>query len=173
MKRTHMCAVFMAAMLAGCSTASTVNDHYESDSKFAHSSSAEIQTSAAAVTPAPTAVSTPEAAAEKAASSADVQYQAVLDEYSGKISSAVPQLVAEYNNEAAANANGIEGLAEISTAKIQKLAEIEAEGTEKMAEVYYSAGGDYAVYEDWAGKLYDVYEAEAGKITDAYMNSAM
>ncbi len=101
-------------------------------------------------------------------------YQSVLDEYSKKIVDAVPGLVEEYNQEAATNTAGLEGLAELSNNKIMKLAEISNEGIEEMAELMYTTGsGKYEEYEEWAGKLMDVYTEEATKITDAYMKSAM
>lgn len=103
---------------------------------------------------------------------ADVLYQTILDEYTVKIKDAVPGLVDEYNQEAANNSAGINGLAEIYNAKIEKLAEISNEGIEKMAEIYLDYGsGQYNEYEEWSGKLMDVYMEESETLTDAYMNS--
>lgn len=104
---------------------------------------------------------------------AEQKYQAILDEYTKKIKDAVPGLVQEYNNEAANNQGGVEGLATISNEKVAKLAEISNEGVTKMAEVHLTSGsGKYENYEDWATKLTDVYMSEAQAITDAYMASA-
>lgn len=73
-------------------------------------------------------------------------------------------MIEEYKAETAENKGGLEGLAEISIAKISKLAEIQTEGTEKMAEFMTTNGsGKYDEYEEWDGKLYSVYEEEAKK----------
>lgn len=111
--------------------------------------------------------------AKKENLSAPTSYQAILDEYTGLIQAAVPGLVQEFNNEAPANQNGVNGLAELSNAKIEKLAELSNEGISKMAELHFSQGsGKYEEYENWSGKLMDVYMNEATKITDAYMAAA-
>ncbi|EHF02784.1 hypothetical protein HMPREF1008_00429 [Olsenella sp. oral taxon 809 str. F0356] len=116
-----------------------------------------------------TATSTP----TKATKAVDT-YESILAEYTEKLQAATPGLIEEYNSEAAGNTEGIQGLAQISNAKVTKLAGIESEGTSKMAGVMYGSGsGSYDEYEEWAGKLYEVYEAEASKIMDAYMESAM
>lgn len=105
--------------------------------------------------------------------SAPTSYQAILDEYTGLIQAAVPGLVQEFNNEAPTNQNGVNGLAELSNAKIEKLAELSNEGISKMAELHFSQGsGKYEEYESWAGKLMDIYTNEAAKITDAYLAAA-
>ncbi len=99
-------------------------------------------------------------------------YESVLNEYTDKLQSATPNLIEEYNLEAANNDKGLEGLAEIANNKVEDLAEIVNEGVQEMAEVMYTSGsGKYEEYEDWATKLYDVYEVEATKIYDAYTNS--
>lgn len=105
---------------------------------------------------------------------ADTAYQSILDEYSAKIREAVPALIEEYNAEAQNNTEGIQGLAELSNAKISELAKISNEGVQEMAKIYFKMGsGEYSEYEEWAQKLMDIYMEEAQKITDAYMDSAM
>lgn len=101
-------------------------------------------------------------------------YESIYNEYAQKIREAVPDLLAEYNAEAANNSNGMFGLAEISNNKVSKLAEISNEGVEKMAAFMMSHGsGNYNEYSEWSQKLYSVYMEESEKITSAYMNSAM
>lgn len=103
----------------------------------------------------------------------DKTYQSILDEYTNKLRSATPGLIDEYNAEAAMNTDGIMGLAEIYTQKIEKLAEILVDGTEKMAGLLLTVGsGNYDEYQEWANKLYDVYFEESEKIADVYMKSA-
>lgn len=104
--------------------------------------------------------------------SAEEQYQSIYEDYSAKLKKRSPELVQEYNSEASANTNGLEGLAGICNEKIEELAEISNEGVEKMAEVYWEKSGDYDTYDKYAGDLYDVYMEESEKITDAYMSSA-
>lgn len=107
------------------------------------------------------------------ATSADDEYQGILDDYTKKLKEAAPILVEEYNAEYPSNQNGLEGLAELSNDKISKLAELSNEGVSEMADVHFTNGsGKYEDYEAWAGKLMDVYMTEAEQITDAYMNSA-
>ncbi len=108
-----------------------------------------------------------------AAESKAAGYEAIYNEYSQKIKDATPGLVSEYNQEAARNTDGINGLATICNDKIGKLAEISNDGVSKMASYMMKHGGSYSDYESWANKLYDVYNTEAGKITDAYMASVM
>lgn len=104
----------------------------------------------------------------------NTDYQSILDDYTAKIQAAAPLLVDEYNNEAPANEDGLEGLAEISNDKVSKLAEISNEGISEMAEVMMTKGsGKYEEYEEWADKLMEVYMTEAEQITEAYMNSSM
>lgn len=106
--------------------------------------------------------------------SSETTYEDIYNEYAQKLQDATPGLIDEYNQEAAANTEGVTGLATICDKKISKLAAISTEGTEKMAQLMYTSGsGSYQDYEDWAMKLSDVYMTEAQKITDAYMNSAM
>jgi len=71
-------------------------------------------------------------------------YQSILDTYSAKIQAATPKLVEEYNNEAANNTNGMEGLAKISNDKITKLAEISNEG---ISFVCFPKSFDYANFD--------------------------
>ena len=106
--------------------------------------------------------------------SSETTYEDIYNEYAQKLQDATPGLIDEYNQEAAANTDGMTGLATICDKKISKLAAISTEGTEKMAQLMYTSGsGSYQDYEDWAMKLSDVYTTEAQKITDAYMDSAM
>ncbi len=105
---------------------------------------------------------------------AEDAYKRILDEYTIKIKEATPGLIQEYKEEAANNADGLEGLAELSNAKVGKLAEINNDGVSEMASVMLKKGsGSYEDYEEWAGKLMEVYMDEAGKIMEEYMNSAM
>ncbi len=100
-------------------------------------------------------------------------YEDIYNEYKQKIIDATPGLVEEYNNEAASNNAGLEGLDEICNNKIAELAEISNEGVSEMADFMLKNGnGSYSDYEDWSGKLMQVYMDESGKITDAYMKSA-
>ena len=100
-------------------------------------------------------------------------YEDVLEDYSQRIKDAVPVLIDEYNAEAANNAEGLNGLAELCNEKVSALAEIANEGVSEMAEIYMDFGsGSYEEYEEWAGKLMAVYTEEASKIQDAYMESA-
>jgi len=101
-------------------------------------------------------------------------YKRILDEYTIKIKEATPGLIQEYKEEAANNTDGLEGLAELSNAKVGKLAEINNDGVSEMASVMLKKGsGSYEDYEEWAAKLMEVYMDEAGKIMEEYMNSAM
>lgn len=101
-------------------------------------------------------------------------YQRILDEYTIKLQEATPGVIADYKEEAKENNDGLEGLAELSNAKIVILAEISNEGVGEMAEVMMTKGsGSYDEYEGWAQRLMDVYMEEASKVTDAYMDSAM
>jgi LAS superfamily LD-carboxypeptidase LdcB len=100
-------------------------------------------------------------------------YQSILDDYSQKIREATPGLIEEYNQLAAENTEGIEGLAKLSNQQIEKLAKISNAGVEEMASLMMVSGsGSYEEYETWAQKLVDVYMEEGKKITDAYMASA-
>ncbi len=110
----------------------------------------------------------------KVTSVSSTSYQSILDTYSKKLRQATPKLLEEYKNEAAANTEGLTGLATICNNKITELAKINTDGTQEMASYMYKHGsGSYDEYQEWALKLYDVYEEEAQKITDAYMDSAM
>ena len=105
---------------------------------------------------------------------ADEAYKRILAEYTFKIKEEAPKLIAEYNEEAKSNTNGIQGLAELSNSKIMDLAFISNEGIQEMAEVMITKGsGSYSDYEAYATELTNVYMDEGTKITDAYMNSAM
>lgn len=100
-------------------------------------------------------------------------YEDILAEYTTKLQEATPILIAEYNEAAAKNDEGLNGLAKLCNEKISELAEISNEGVQEMAQLYFSKGsGSYEEYSDWAGKMYDVYMEEAAKIQDAYMASA-
>ena len=85
-----------------------------------------------------------------------------------------PTLIAEYQEEAAQNQDGLTGLADLSNDKVSELAEMEYEGTEEMAKIYWYNDGnnDYDEYSEWCEKLSDVYLEEAKKIEDAYFASA-
>ena len=100
-------------------------------------------------------------------------YEDILAEYTKKLQEATPVLIAEYNEAAAKNDAGLNGLATLCNEKVSELAEISNEGVQAMAQLYYTKGsGSYEEYSDWAAKIYDVYMVEAGKIQDAYMASA-
>ena len=100
-------------------------------------------------------------------------YQAILDDYTARLQNAVPELIDEYNAEAAENDAGLNGLATICNAKVSELAAISVEGMEEMARYYYRHGsGAYEEYSEWTGKLQDVYMTEAAKIQAVYMDSA-
>ena len=101
-------------------------------------------------------------------------YEDILNDYSKKLREATPVLIEEYNKEAEANQDGLEGLAKLSTEKTSELAKISNDGIQEMAKLYYKQdSGKYEEYENWAGKLQDVYMEEAMKIHDAYMDSAL
>ena len=101
-------------------------------------------------------------------------YQRILDEYTIKLQKATPGIIEDYKEESKENNNGLEGLAELSNAKVAILAEISNEGVVEMAEIMMSKGsGSYDEYEGWAQKLMDVYMEEASKVFDTYMDSAM
>ena len=101
-------------------------------------------------------------------------YEDILEDYSQKLRDATPVLIEEYNKEAEANQDGLEGLAKLSSEKTSELAKISNDGIQEMAKLYYKqSNGKYEEYEEWAGKLYDVYMEEAMKIHDAYMDSAL
>lgn len=98
----------------------------------------------------------------------------IYNEYADKIRALTPQLIDEYKELAKQNNNGITGLADIMSDKVQELANIESEGTSKMAGCYmYSGNGTYDDYQKWAGELWDVYMDEAQKIQDAYTELAL
>mgnify|MGYP003589600142 FL=1 len=129
--------------------------------------SSDTSTTTTTTTTAPTTTTTTN-------TSSETTYEDIYNEYAQKLQDATPGLIDEYNQEAAANTEGVTGLATICDKKISKLAAISTEGTEKMAQLMYTSGsGSYQDYEDWAMKLSDVYTTEAQKITDAYMDSAM
>lgn len=164
MNKTILKAVFagiLVSSLCACSASST-------------NEAAEENVSSSITETAGAAEETAETVEQEEASKEDLEeYQDVLDEYSKKITDATTSLIEEYNNEAAANQDGLEGLAELCNEKIEKLAEIETEGVTEMAELMYTAGsGSYEEYEEWAEKLYAVYEEQAALIQDAYMASA-
>lgn len=98
----------------------------------------------------------------KTSQTEEEQDQAILDEYTKKISDTTPGLINDYNTKAANNQNGVSGLAELSN-----------EGIGKMATVMYESGsGKQDTYNAYAGKLQDVYMKYGQQITDAYMQSA-
>lgn len=100
-------------------------------------------------------------------------YEEILEEYSQKMREATPRLIAEYQEEAKQNQDGITGLAELSNNKVSELADINSEGTQEMAKIYmYNGNGSYDEYSEYSGKLFDVYMEEANKIQDEYMKSA-
>ena len=102
-------------------------------------------------------------------------YEEIYDDYSQRIIDATPELIEEFNTEAAGHSGDIDTLAELCNDKIEELAEIEVEGTEVMAAFMYANYSDdaYDEYESWAGELYEVYEEYAGQITDAYLDAAV
>ena len=102
-------------------------------------------------------------------------YEEIYDDYSQRIIDATPELIEEFNTEAAEHSGDIDALAELCNDKIGELAEIEVEGTEVMAAFMYANYSDdaYDEYESWAGELYEVYEEYAGQITDAYLDAAV
>lgn len=99
----------------------------------------------------------------------EVTYQSILDEYTQKIIDATPELVEEFNNEAAGLTGSVEELAELSNAKVEKLALISTDGVTEMAELMQRNGDEYEVYEEWSIKLTDIYTEYAEKIMDAYI----
>lgn len=100
-------------------------------------------------------------------------YQSIFDDYKARIQEAVPGLIEEYNEEAANNEDGLQGLATLCNAKVAKLAALSNDGITEMARFYYKHGsGSYDEYSEWASKLMDVYMTEASKIQEVYMDSA-
>lgn len=51
-------------------------------------------------------------------------YQRILDEYTIKLQKATPGVIEDYKEEAKENNDGLEGLAELSNAKVEILAEM-------------------------------------------------
>jgi len=137
-------------------------------------SSTAPATTSTTTAPTTTTTTTAPTTTTTTSTSSETTYEDIYNEYAQKLQDATPGLIDEYNQEAAANTDGVTGLATICDKKISKLAAISTEGTEKMAQLMYTSGsGSYQDYEDWATKLSDVYMTEAQKITDAYMDSAM
>lgn len=97
-------------------------------------------------------------------------YEGILAQYTEKLQEKNPILISEFKNEAVDNKDGIMGLANIHTEKLEILAEICTEGEEKMAEIHLTSGsGKYSEYSEWAAKLQEVYQAEGLKLYDVYM----
>lgn len=136
------------------------------------SSSESEESTAGADTDKDTDTDVEDKAGDTSLSGSEDSYQAILDEYTKKIQDATPGLVEEYNQRAAENTNGVNGLATICNEEVGKLAAINNEGVEKMASYYMIHGkGKYDEYNQWAQKLTNVYMQESQKITDAYMAS--
>lgn len=102
----------------------------------------------------------------------EATYESILTDYTAKLQDATPDLVDEFNSEAAEKAGDINALAELSNSKTEELAKISNEGVEKMAQLKLANGDDDQTYNDWAQKLMDVYEEQATQITDAYTSAA-
>lgn len=98
-------------------------------------------------------------------------YQSILNDYTTQLENKAPELVQQYNTEAA-KLSSVSEKATLSNELIQQLAQIENEGTEKMAALMTKNGDEYSTYQDWATKLYNVYQEQAALISNAYMTSA-
>lgn len=97
-------------------------------------------------------------------------YEGLLTKYSAKLKAKTATLCKEFKSEAVDNKDGITGLANIYTEKIQVLADICVEGVQEMAELYSTTSvEEYAEYQEWAIKLQEVYRSESLKISDLYM----
>lgn len=120
------------------------------------------------ITEAPTQA--PEKATSKSSASG---YEAIYNEYAQKLRDKTPELIKEFEAEAKTNTEGIAGLAEIYSAKLEVLAQIETDGVSEMADYMLRHGsGKYEEYSEWAGKLYAVYEEEGLKLNDYYYDLA-
>ena len=102
----------------------------------------------------------------------EVTYESILEEYTQKIEDAIPELVEEYNAEAADLNGDTTALALLCTEKIEKLGEICTEGTEKMAELKIKNGDTEDTYTEWAEKLNSVYLEQSKEITKVYTDTA-
>ena len=101
-------------------------------------------------------------------------YEDIYNEYAAKLREATPKLIEEYNNEAAKNSRGVDGLAEIGAAKIEELAAISAEGTEKMASKVKGTNPTSSVeYMEWSTKLNALYMEESAKISSLYLSDSV
>lgn len=98
-------------------------------------------------------------------------YQSILDDYTTQLENKAPELVQQFNTEAAMMSS-VSEKATLSNELIQQLAQIENEGTEKMAALMTKNGDEYSTYQDWATKIYNVYQEQAALISNAYMTSA-
>lgn len=96
-------------------------------------------------------------------------YEEIYLEYSAKLTELTPTLIEEFNVEAEANENGIDGLTDIFDSKIDKLSEIYIKGTEAMTNYMYEVkSSDSALYLEWTQKLSGIFMEESQKITDEY-----
>ena len=110
------------------SSASTVSAESVQTVSRASSTVSSVQQSAAQSLPESAAAesvaaesvasSTPVQPAESAAAGTNDSYQSILDEYTQKITEAAPQLVDEFNEEAAGKNGDINALAELSNSKV-------------------------------------------------------
>lgn len=98
-------------------------------------------------------------------------YTDILESYTEKMETEVPQLVRQYEEEAA-GIDDITKLAEICNDKVGKLAEICNEGVGKMADLMYKNGDSYDTYSKWAEKLMDEYIDIAQEIQATYLDFA-
>lgn len=98
-------------------------------------------------------------------------YQGILDDYTTQLENKAPELVQQFNTEAA-KLSSITEKSTLATQLTEQLAQISTEGTEKMAALMTKNGDDYSTYQDWATKLGNVYQEQAALISNAYMTSA-
>lgn len=97
-------------------------------------------------------------------------YEGVLNKYTAKLKAKTSVLCKEMKSEARNNTDGIMGLANIYTEKLQVLADICVEGVQEMADLHLtSSSGKYSEYSEWAGKLQEFYQTEALELYDIYM----
>lgn len=97
-------------------------------------------------------------------------YESILDTYTQKMKTALPELVSAFQYEAS-GVSDVGQLALICNNKVEKLAEICNGGIEKIAEFMYIQGDDYNVYEKWSGKLMENYMDISMEIHNAYLDS--
>lgn len=108
-----------------------------------------------------------------AENAAEKTYEGIYEEYSQKMREATPGIVAEYQEEAEQNENGLNGLEEIYYEKSSELEKIGLKGRDEMSKLYeYSDEDTDDKYTEWVEKLYDVYSEENDKISNVYLEEA-